>query len=138
MIIYNTMSSNSFTKPLITGGLVVAGDKFIFEEPDMTKSLYFGAATALGVAAATQVSHMAGSLLPNLGKAGFIDSKTLEIRILEIGFGAGAAYGLNRYVLKNDFQYNQMMNKLALIAGADFVAEYITDYLENRPLSFFA
>ena len=31
-----------------------------------------------------------------------------------------------------------MLNKIALIAGSDFVAEYITDYLENRPLSFFA
>ena len=132
------MSSNSLTKPLITGALVIAGDKFLFEEPDMTKSLYFGAATAAGISAATQIANMAGNLLPNFGTSGFVDSKTLEIRILEVGLGASAAYGLNRYVLKNDFQYNQMLNKLVLIAGADFVGEYITDYLDNRPLSFFS
>jgi len=29
-----------------------------------------------------------------------------------------------------------MMMKLAVIAGADFISEYITDYLEGKPLSF--
>ena len=128
------MSSNPFMKPLITGGLVVAGDKFIFNEPDLSRSLYFGGATAVGVYGASLVANS----LPNLGKVGFVDGKTLELRLAEIGLASGLGYGLNRYVLNNDFQYSQMMNKLALIAGADFVGEYLTDYLENRPLSFFA
>ena len=128
------MSSNPFMKPLITAGLVVAGDKFIFNEPDMARSLYFGGAVGAGVYSASLVANS----LPNLGKVGFVDGKTLELRLTEIGLSAGIGYGLNRYVLNNDFQYSQMMNKLALIAGADFVGEYLTDYLENRPLSFFA
>lgn len=128
------MSSNPFMKPLITGGLVVAGDKFIFNEPDMIRSLYFGGATAAGVYGASLVANS----LPNLGKVGFVDGKTLELRLAEIGLASGGGYVLNRYVLNNDFQYSQMMNKLLLIAGADFVGEYLSDYMENRPLSFFA
>jgi len=128
------MSSNPFMKPLITGGLVVAGDKFIFNEPDMTRSLYFGGATAVGVYGASLVANS----LPNLGKVGFVDGKTLELRLAEIGLSAGLGYGLNRFVLKNDPRLSLMYNKIALIAGADFLAEYITDYMENRPLSFFA
>ena len=129
------MSNNPFMKPLITGALVVAGDKFIFKEQDLTKSLYFGAATFAGVYGATAIASSLPVIVPS---GGFVDGKTLEIRLAEISLGAGAAYGLNRVFLKNDYQYGQMLNKIGLIAGADFVAEYLTDYLENRPLSFFA
>ena len=128
------MSSNPFMKPLITGGLVIAGDKYFFNETDMTRSLYFGGATALGVYGAGMVANS----LPNLGKVGFVDGKTLELRLAEIGLSAGLGYGLNRFVLKNDPRLSLMYNKIALIAGADFLAEYTTDYMENRPLSFFA
>jgi hypothetical protein len=127
--------SNSYLKPLITGAVAVAGDKMLFNEPDLTKSLYFGAAVAGG----TYIGAMVGDMIPVVvPSTGFFDGKTLEVRLAEVGVGAGSAYALNRYVLKNDYQYSQMLNKIALIAGADFVAEYITDYLENRPLSFFA
>lgn len=127
--------SNSYLKPLITGAVAVAGDKFIFQETDLNKSLYFGGAVALGTYAGNVVGSMLPAMIPS---GGFVDGKTLEVRLAEVGVGAGGAYALNRYVLKNDYQYSQMMNKIALIAGSDFVAEYITDYLENRPLSFFA
>jgi hypothetical protein len=129
------MSNNAFMKPLITGALVVAGDKFLMKEQDMTKSLYFGAATAAGVYTASMIASALPVIVPS---GGFVDGKTLEIRLAEIGLGAGASYALNRLLLKNDYQYSQMINKLGLIAGADFIAEYVTDYLENRPLSFFA
>ena len=127
--------SNSYLKPFITGAVAVAGDKMIFNEPDLTKSLYFGAAVTAG----TYIGNMTGQMLPALvPSVGFVDGKTLEVRLAEVGAGAGAAYALNRIVLKNDFQYSQMYNKLALIAGSDFIAEYITDYLDGRALSFFA
>jgi hypothetical protein len=99
------------------------------------KSVYFGSAVAIG----TYAGNVVGSVLPAMiPSGGFVDGKTLEVRLAEVGVGAGSAYALNRFVLRNDYQYSQMLNKLALIAGADFVAEYVTDYLENRPLSFFA
>jgi hypothetical protein len=129
------MSNNAFMKPLITGALVVAGDKFLMKEQDMTKSLYFGVATTAGVYTASMIASALPVIVPS---GGFVDGKTLEIRLAEISIGAGAAYALNRLLLKNDYQYSQMINKLGLIAGADFIAEYVTDYLENRPLSFFA
>ena len=69
---------------------------------------------------------------------GFMDGKTLEVRLAEVAAGAVSAYYLNRLFLKNDFEPSQMYPKLALIAGSDFIAEYITDYLDNRPLSFFS
>jgi len=59
------------------------------------------------------------------------------MRIAEIGIGAGVAYAINKYALKNDFNSRNMLNKVALLAGADFISEYAVDYIQGRKLSFF-
>lgn len=125
------MSSN--LKPIITAIVSTAGDKYILNQADMNKSLYFGVAVGAGVYLASMVTPMLPS---SQGSMGDMSIKTLETRIAEIGLGAGAAYALNRYALNNEPNRNDMMKKLALIAGSDFIAEYITDYMAGRPLSF--
>jgi hypothetical protein len=54
-----------------------------------------------------------------------------------VGGAVGVGFVLNKYILKNDPFVNIQINKLALLAGADFAAEYIDDYISGRPLSFF-
>jgi hypothetical protein len=132
----STSTNNSaYLKPLITGAVAVAGDKFLLNEQDMNKSLYFG----LAVGAGTFLGAMVGDSLPMVIPATpYYDAKTLEQRLAEVGASAVAAYIINTQILKNDYQFSQMYPKLALIAGSDFIAEYITDYYENRNLSFFA
>jgi hypothetical protein len=66
-----------------------------------------------------------------------MDSKTLELRVIELGGAVGFAFVVNKYVLKNELYINNDLNKIALLAGSDFVAEYIDDYVSGRPLSFF-
>jgi len=72
-------------------------------------------------------------MIPNQGSGGMVDPKTLEERILEIG---RAVYSINRFVLNNDLRPNDLMMKAGVIAAADFISEYIDDYLAGRPLSF--
>ena len=127
--------ANAYFKPMLTGVIAAAGEKYLLNQQDMNKSMYF----AIAVAGGSYMGSMVGSYLPVLvPTVGFIDGKTLEVRLAEVGSGAAAAYLLNMQVLKNDYQYSQMYPKLALIAGSDFIAEYITDYLDTRPLSFFS
>lgn len=126
------MSSNSL-KPIITAIVATAGDKYILNQADMNKSLYFGVAVGAGIYLASMVTPMLPS---SQGSMGDISIKTLEGRIAEIGIGAGAAYALNRYALNNEPNRNDMMKKVALIAASDFVSEYATDYLSGKPLSF--
>ena len=132
----SSTSNSSYLKPIITGAVAVAGDKFLFNEPDMQKSIFFGVAVGAGTFAGNYIgTNIAPALFPTVG---FIDGKTLEVRLAEVAAGAVSAYYLNRLILKNDFEPSQMYPKLALIAGSDFIAEYITDYLDTRPLSFFS
>ena len=124
------MSSN--LKPLITGAVIVALDKYALNQQNLNNSLYFGLAGAIGIFGAQIVTPM----IPKQGTGTMIDPRTLEGRILEVGLGAGATYGINRFVLNNDLRPNELMMKVAVIAGADFIAEYVDDYLAGRPLSF--
>ena len=130
------MSNTNFIKPLAMAGVVMAGDKYILGEQNMMKSAYFGAAGALGVFSAQLTAPMLPleKFLPN---GSFTDAKTLELRLLEIGGAVGVGFVLNRYVLRNDPRIYPDPKKVALLAGADFVAEYIDDYMAGRPLSFF-
>jgi hypothetical protein len=130
------MSNSDFIKPMAMVACVVAGDKYILGETDMNSSLYLGVSGAAGVYAAKLVAPLIPfeSMLPD---GSFTDARTLELRLLEVGGAVGVGFVLNKYILKNDPYVNVQMNKLALLAGADFAAEYIDDYISGRPLSFF-
>lgn len=130
------MSNTNLIKPIAMVACCVAGDKYILGETDMTRSMWFGASGAAGVYAAQLLAPMVPleQYLPN---GAYTDSKTLELRILEIGGAVGLGFALNRYVLNNDpFIYIQT-NKMFVLAGADILAEYIDDYMNGRALSFF-
>lgn len=91
----------------------------------------------MAVGAGVYASTMIVPMLPaNQGSLGDMSVKTLETRIAEISLGAGSAYLINRYALNNELNRNDMMKKLALIGASDFIAEYLTDYIQGRPLSF--
>ena len=130
------MSNSDFIKPMAMVGCVIAGDKFILGETDMNSSLYLGVSGAAGVYAAKLVAPLIPfeSMLPD---GSFTDARTLELRLLEVGGAVGVGFVINKYVLNNDPFINIQYKKLALLAGADFVAEYIDDYIAGRPLSFF-
>ena len=122
----------STLKPVLVAGVIVALDKYALNQQNLNNSLYFGLAGAVGVYTASMVTP----LIPNQGSGSFMDARTLEGRILEIGLGTGSTYALNKFVFNNDLNKNDLLMKCAVIAGSDFVSEYIDDYLSGRPLSF--
>ena len=125
---------NSNLKPFLVGGLIVAADKFILNQPNMNSSLYFGASGIIGIYLAQNLKQMLPS---NQGQIStMIDVKTLETRLLEVSLGTAATYGINKFALKNDLKPNELIQKIGVIVAADFISEYIDDYMNNRPLSF--
>ena len=122
----------STLKPILTGGCIVLLDKYALNQTNLNSSIYFGLAGAVGIFAAQMVTPM----IPKQGSGTMFDPRTLEGRILEVSLGTGSTYALNKFVLNNDLNPNDLMMKVAVIAGADFISEYLTDYLEGRPLSF--
>ena len=128
------MSETTLLKPLVMGATIVALDKFVMKTQNMNESLYFGLAGAVGAYGGAMVAKAMPLPLPS---GDYFDGKTVEMRIAEIGIGAGVGYGLNMFVLKNDYNQNDLGKKLALLAVADFVAEYAVDYIQGRTPAFF-
>ena len=100
----------------------------------MNSSLYFGDAGVAGICVAQNLKQMLPS---NQGQIStMIDVKTLETRMLEVSLGAGATYAINKFALNNDLRPNELLQKVGVIIAADFLGEYIDDYMNNRALSF--
>ena len=123
------MSETTLLKPLVMGATIVALDKFVMKTQNMNESLYFGLAGAVGAYGGAMVAKAMPLPLPS---GDYFDGKTLEMRIAEIGIGAGVGYALNKYAMKNDFNSRNMLNKLGLLAAADFIAEYAARRLHAR------
>ena len=128
------MSENTLLKPLITGATVVAIDKFVMKNDNMNESLYFGVAAAAGIYGGSMIAKAMPLPLPS---GDYFSGKTVELRVAEVTVGAGVAYTINKYALKNDYSQDQMLNKLAVLAVSDFIAEYAVDYLQGNKLAYF-
>jgi hypothetical protein len=126
--------SNSFYKPVVGAALVVAGDNLILQNRNMNSSLVLGAAAGTAFYFSKNIAKM----LPNQsgGNNAMYDVKTLETRLGEIGIASIGGYALNKFVLNNDLRPNDMLQKVGLIVAADFVSEYIDDYMSGRELAF--
>jgi hypothetical protein len=98
----STSTNSAYLKPLITGAVAVAGDRFLLNQLDMNKSLYFGGAVAAGTFLGAMVGDSIPVVIPEGGT--YYDAKTLEQRLAEVGASAVAAYVINTQILKNDYQ----------------------------------
>jgi hypothetical protein len=127
------MNSDAVVKPLATAAAAFAIDKLYFKETDMKRSAMFAASVGAGVYIGSMVGQYAPDFqLPMLGSG-----KSAESRILEIALGGGAAYALNKYVLKNDYSRDDMLKRLGTIVVADFAGEIVADYVAGRPIAIF-
>ena len=128
-------SSDYMIKPLATAGLVVALDQMVLNENNINNSIIFGVSAAAGVYA----GMMIGSAIPDMSATLPVflgNGKGLIQRVAEVGFGAGAGYGINTFEFKNSSGYREnMYNKIGVLVAADIGGEYITDFIQRRPLS---
>jgi hypothetical protein len=127
------MSEQTLTKPLVAGCVAIALQMYL-KERDLTRSLYFGAAVAVGEYSAEFVTPIIKHInIPSLSRD-LYDSKTLMERIVDVSLSAGMVYALNKYVLNND-QYiltrGELLNRIGVIVASDFV-----DYLNGKPLDY--
>jgi hypothetical protein len=129
-----TSSSDIDTVKIIaTAAAAYVIDSMIMGETDSQKSMYLGVAAGFGAGVGSTVA----SFLPDLETGTMLgNGKALMSRVAEIGSGVGAAYAINKFVLKNNSYRENFTNKLITLAAADVIGEYISDYTNSRPLSF--
>ena len=120
--------SHAIAKPLVVGLAASVADHFLMKNTDIKYNMYFAAAVGGGVASVSWVEPLASSCFPTNTPLGHI-GKAPAGRIIKIGCGSAAAYAMNRYVLKKEYTTNDLMYKLAIVAGADLVGETVCEFL---------
>ena len=120
------MFGHAILKPAVAGAICVVGNQFILGETNMMSNLYFGGAVAAGIGAVSTVEPLVQRAMPTSTPLGHV-AKTLESRVIEIALGSASVFALNKWVLKNDYQPSQFLNKLFLIAASDVVSESVME-----------
>ena len=131
------LSNESIVKASIAGSTAIAIDKFYFKSTSLKNSIILGSCVA---GSSFIVSSLVKkNLIPDLSNGSMDTSlysvKTIEGRILELGLASSSAYLINTMVLKN-MKPISVMEIGILFLGSSGIAEYATDYLFNRNLSY--
>jgi len=113
-------------------------DRYWMGVDDLECNVTFGAVTGGSVLIGTWASSMVHtSLLGSGGVTGMYSDKTVSERLVEIGVGSTAAYYINTYGLKNEFNPNDFNTRIMILVGTDFLSTYATEYLNHQALSYF-
>lgn len=125
--------SESLLRPAVAGVTCVLIDRFILKQPDLKKSLVFGATVAAATTASTVISKTV--TIPDFTSTTFANEKKVAERVVEIGTAVAGSYAVNKYVMKNS---TSSIGKTAVvIALSNVIAEYSCDYASGRALSIF-
>lgn len=123
-----TYLSHAVAKPLVAGLVAAAADHLVMKNPDIKGCALFGAAVGGGIFAVSWVEPIVSPFFPTKTPMGNI-GKALEGRIVEILCGSAGAYALNRFVLKNEFNSNNMTKKVGIVIAADLAGETVCELL---------
>ena len=124
----HTYLSHAVAKPLFAGITAGLADRLIMKNENLKSNLYFAGAVGGGIFAVSWVEPIASKAFPSHTPLGHV-GKALEGRILEVACGSASAYALNAYVFKNEYTINDLMYKLAIVAGSDLVGETVCEFL---------
>ena len=136
----STFLSPQYVKPAIVTGVSVAIDMLVFGQKNFKNSLMYGISNGVGSFSSNMLIN--SGLVPNLGSTNPPDSNkmysvfTVEERLIEVTLSFGAGYVVNKYLLDNDGTQHDIIKKIGAIVVADVIAEYATDFLATRPLSY--
>ena len=127
------LSDKSIFKALVAGGVAASMDIIIYKNNNYKATMLL-ASTVCGS------SYVSSKLiLPDVTgtqfDTSFMESSTLQQRILELTLSSGSSFVLSKYVLKN-MRELPMMQYIGIFGGSSLVSEYVCDYIFKQELSY--
>ena len=127
------LSDKSIFKALVAGGVAASMDIIIYKNNNYKATMLL----ASTVSGSSYVSSKL--LLPDLTGThfdnSFLESSTLQQRILELTLSSGSSFVLSKYVLKN-MRELPMMQYIGIFGGSSLISEYVSDYIFKEALSY--
>ena len=129
------MSDNTHALIKSTAAAVVATacDWKFFNRQNIQESVYFGASAGLGIYAGSMIGTGIASAIPDASN-GYMSSKSVVGRTVEIISGSAVATATNVYILKNSYNADEIPVRMGLVALADFAGEAIADWYLSQPI----
>ena len=118
--------SASFVKPIVAASTILLIDRMYFKNTNLRSNLYFASTVAAGTFVSSSIAESAKGMFPTSTAVGSL-KKNLESRVVEIAFVSGVSYGVNRFVLKNEYNVNDMFMRVASITVSDIVSEVVSE-----------
>ena len=120
-------------KSLVAAGVAASIDIIIYKNNNYK-------ATALLASTVGASSYVSSKLiLPDVTGTqfdnSFLESSTLQQRLLELTLSSSASFVLSKYFLKN-MRELPMMQYIGIFGGSSLISEYIADYVFKEPLSY--
>ena len=127
------LADKSIFKALVAGGVASSIDIVIYRNNNYKATMLL----ASTVAASSYVSSKI--ILPDVTGTQFdtlfMESSTLQQRILELTLSSASSFVLNKYVLKN-MRELPMMQYVGIFGGSSLISEYISDYFFKEALTY--
>lgn len=130
----NPLSNPLFVKGVSAFALSIAIDKYYFQNDDMKSNAMYAAATTAGILLGSKLGEQIPAIIGD--SAGLYTGKLVSQRVVEIATGGIAAYAINSYAFKNEYNRDLYMQKLLAIVAIDVAAEYLTDYVLGTSLGY--
>ena len=127
------LADKSIFKALVAGGVAASMDIIIYKNNNYKATMLLAGT----VSASSYVSSKL--ILPDVSGSqfdtSFMESGTLQQRILELTLSSSASFVLSKYVLKN-MRELPMMQYIGIFGGSSVISEYVADYVFKEPLSY--
>ena len=126
---------------MVAFGVSASIDKFVYKSPNIKNTLILAsvAGTSNYIASTLQSANMIPSLqIIEAYSTDTINIKTIEQRIIEISLSGLGAYTVNNQILKNMRPNLSIQDCLMLFVAPSIIAEYVTDYMFSKKLSYLA
>ena len=116
--------SASIVKPFVAASTILLIDRMYFKNTNLRSNLYFAGTVAASTFVSSSIAESTKGMFPTSTMVGSL-KKNLESRVVEIAFVSGVSYGVNRFLLKNEYNVNDMFMRVAAIAVSDVVSEIV-------------
>ena len=124
------------TKALIAAGVAASIDIFIYKNTNYKATALLAGCVATGSFGASKIAPSLTDITGgSLGVSTMYDIKTIEQRLIELSISSGSSFVLSKYAFKN-MRNLPMIEYIAIFGGSSFIAEYATDYIFKKPLSY--
>ena len=137
----NILSDQKNFKAVVAFGVSASIDKFVYRSPNIKNTLILASIAGVSNYVASTVQE--NNLIPSLQiieayNSETINIKTIEQRIIEISLSGLGAYTVNNQILKNMRPNLSIQDCLMLFVAPSIIAEYVTDYMFSKKLSYLA